>query len=133
MAKKRTATFLGPQLGLSIAGNHAYAYSGEQTLPNTTDITMLDFVSPSKNLKAEFGFAMNIINTSANDIQMQISFNGQVVFNLYETAAIDRGGNAGTFPSPTMIIPPHTHVEVMMRNDENVVVTGTAWIMAKVL
>jgi len=133
MAKKRTATFLGPQLGLSIAGNHAYAFSGEQTLPNTTEVTMLDFVSPEQNLKAKFGFAMNLTNQGATDIQMQILFNGQVVFNLYVAAAIDRYGNAGPFPDPTMIIPSQTNVQVIMRNDENVVVTGTCWIMAEIL
>ena len=62
MAKKRTATFLGPNKGLSIAGNHAYAYSGEITLPNATETTMLDFASSSENLKAQFGFAMNLKN-----------------------------------------------------------------------
>jgi len=118
---------------LNYIGKHAYAYSGELTLTNSTDITMLDFVSSGDPLKAHFGFVMNLIATSANDIQIKILLNGLVVFNLYETAAIDRGGNAGIFPDPKMIIPPFTNLKVIMRNDENVTVTGCTWISAEVL
>ena len=44
MAKKRTATFLGPNKGLSIAGNHAYAYSGVKQA-NTATYTLFNFTS----------------------------------------------------------------------------------------
>ena len=94
---------------------------------------MFEFLSPSKNLKAQIGFAMNLIASGAEDIQMQISFDDSVVFNLYETAAIDRNGNAGPFPNPTMIIPSETNVKVIMRNTESVTITGTSWITAEEL
>jgi len=44
MAKKRTATFLGPNKGLSIAGDFAYAYSGLQQI-NTTPVEHLLFTT----------------------------------------------------------------------------------------
>ena len=42
MAKKQIATFLGPNKGLSIIGNHAYAYSGPYQA-STTSVIVLDF------------------------------------------------------------------------------------------
>jgi len=124
-------SFTGAAQTLEFMGNGNWgAWSGEQTLTVSTDIVMFEFLSPSKNLKAEFGFAMNLIATGAGDAQMQITFDDSVVFNLYETAAIDRTGNLGSFPNPTMIIPSETNVKVIMRNDESTTVTGTAWITA---
>ena len=128
-------SFTGAAQTLEFMGNgHWGAWSGEQDLTATTDITLFEFLSPSKNLKAVFGFAANLTVTGANDIQMQISFDDAVVFNLYETAAVDRGGNFGAFPDPLMIIPSETNVKVIMRSDEaGVTPTGTAWITAEEL
>jgi len=127
-------SFTGAAQTLEYMGNgHWGGWSGEQTLTADTDIAMFEFLSPSKNLKAQFGFAMNLIASGAEDIQFQISFDNIVVFNLYETAAIDRNGNAGTFPNPTMILPSETNVKVIMRNTESVTITGTSWITAQEL
>jgi len=129
-----TNPFTGAAQALEYMGVGYWAgWSGEQTLTVNTEITMFEFLSPLKNLKAQFGFAMNLINQTATDQQMKIFYDDIVVFNLYESAAIDRYGNFGVFPNPHMIIPSGTTVKVIMRNDENVVVTGTSWITAQEL
>jgi len=112
MAKKRTATFLGPNQGLSIAGDHCYAISG--TFEATTaSQTMLSFMSPLvQYLDVIFqcnGF-INTSNITAGTMgAFVIKFNGVIVSLLKVT------GSAETSPydmTQNMIIPPNTNVEV---------------------
>jgi len=131
--EKATATtnVAATGLGIRYSGSGYWGgWSGDITLPVSTDVVLLDFTSPNINLLTEVMFSANLKNSSAGDIQFKITLNGEIVYNVYETAAIDRGGNLGTFPNPKLIIPPSTVVQIVMRQDENVVVTSAALLIA---
>ena len=108
MAKKYSPTFLGPQLGLSIIGTHAYAYSGNVTDPSSSspDTTMLDFYSPaSQYIKGKFQFEAN--NESSLVVDIVIEFNGQRIYD----SEFDASPSRGMWLTPLrVIIPPNTHV-----------------------
>ena len=117
-----------------MGGGYWGGWAGEQTLAQATDVNMFVFLSPLKNLAAQFGFAGNIINAGAsNDFQIKITFDDIVVYNLYQSGIIDRPGNMGSFPTVEMIIPSGTNIKVIMQQSENVVITGSAWITAQEL
>ena len=125
-------SFTGAAQTLEFMGAGVWAgWSGEQTLPVETDVTLFEFLSPLKSLMGKFGFAGNIVNGGAsNDFQIKITYDNIVVFNLAQSGVIDRPGNMGPFPTPRMIIPSGTNVKVIMQQSEDVVMTGTAWITA---
>jgi len=111
MAKKRAATFLGPNQGLSIAGDHCYAVSGTFEATTATQ-TMLSFKSGNYYSDVMFqcnGF-INTSNITAGTMgAFVIKFNGLIVSLLKVT------GSAETSPynmNQNMIIPPNTNVEV---------------------
>ena len=113
MAKKNIATFLGPQLGLSVVGDRAYAYSG--AIDTTTDpLIALDFVTGTYVFDGVLVFNGPIRATAAGGgidaATCQVSFNGQVVAlmktqtqNAYFLGQDD----------VRLIIPPRTHVVVV--------------------
>ena len=120
--------------GLIYAHNGYWAgWSGEETLAVNTEVKLFDFTSPNAYLLTEIIFSANIIATSANDIQFKILLNDLIVYNVYETAAVDRGGNLGEWPKPKLIIPPNNEVDIIMRQDESVSVTAAAIIIAREL
>jgi len=108
-------------------------WSGEEALPANTEVQLFDFTSPYSFLLTEIIFSANIIATSANDIQFKILLNDLIVYNVFETAAVDRGGNLGEWPKPKLILPPNSKVEIIMRQNEDVSVTAAAIIVAREL
>jgi len=106
MVKKRTATFLAPNKGLSIAGGHAYAYSGsiENAGTGGPDTTLLDFTTGDYLFVGTLDFT----NTArlSHDVYLNVSFNGIVVSALEENSD-DQGHFWYHY-----IIPPHTTVIV---------------------
>ncbi len=108
MAKKQIATFLGTGKHLSIAGSHAFAYSGNvldggTSGPNTT---MLDFYSPaSRYIKGKFQWEANHEGSFVTDITVEL--NGQIIYD----SEFDTNPNRGMWLTPLrVIIPPNTHV-----------------------
>jgi len=83
MAKKQIATFLGASKGLSILGEHAYAYSGSIINGVGETDTLLEFDTPKLYMitKFEVGFGGAKSN---DDSRVEIALNGvDVVANQY--------------------------------------------------
>ena len=110
MAKKNIATFLGPQKGLSIIGEHAYAFSGSFAAGSgPTDY--LAFATGGKEyIVGRFEMNADFAGTGGNDLAVIIKFNGINV--VYES---DIGNNylAGDCYFD-VVIPPLTSVLVQM-------------------
>ena len=105
MAKKNIATFLGPQKGLSIVGDHCYAFTG---VVETTAAfqTFLDFQSPGKRyIKAHLDVLWG--EFSGDSIEWNLLMNGVEVMDALNTHTANY-----YFPitHTDFIIPPSTHV-----------------------
>ena len=107
MAKKRIATFLGPQLGLSIAGTHAYAYSGVIGIDDN-ETTQLEFQTPDKVIRA-----LVIFNSLTTDkiFTHTIYFNDQEVQSYI---SLTSGGRRHV--ALDLVIPPLTVVKCTSAN-----------------
>jgi len=126
MAKKRTATFLGTQPGLSVTSSgHAYAYSGVITTGSQSeaDATCLKFTTGDYNSMLEVIWLSN--NVGNEDKFVDILLNGQSVFK----------GKYDASPSKNrpfqMLIPPHTAFEFKWgsgaSNDVTVILAGRVY------
>ena len=105
MAKKQIATFLGPQPGLSYAGEFVYAYSGTIEITGTTDpVSMLSFHTGKEVINAIFQF--QYVEAGGNDLNFFIDFNGNRI-------ASQSTGGAKEFyhDAIRLVIPPLTLVE----------------------
>jgi len=116
MAKKRIATFLGPNKGLSVAGNHAYAYSGKLALSNETKIA-LEFTTGNYLAVVDLFVGFDITGLqSGNEIGYEVFFNGTEVMDVmsnYSASWMITGGTA-----PKFVIPPYTQVRVDLFTDD---------------
>jgi len=119
MAKKRNATFLAPNKGLTItAGNQAYAYSGTFEASTTTAI-MFDFQTPDHVVEGEFTFNGQIRYDSGavgGYSVFKISFNGNVV-HISKCDTTNNDSPVQTFQK--VVIPPNTAVVVEGISGEN--------------
>jgi len=106
MAKKQIATFLGPQPGISILGNHAYGFSGsiQNAGSGSASTTLLNFQSAKHYIVSTIDFTTTL--SSAHDLYFDIALNGIIVSNTKEasTALIPMRFN--------ILIPPLTQVVV---------------------
>jgi hypothetical protein len=114
MAEKPIGTFLAPNKGLSIAGDHAYAYSGLIQVSDS-EVTHLEFTTGAEYLKGRFELqgATNIATIADGEVSgFVIYFNGEVI-------AQPKVGSAGeampTVEHYSVIIPPLTKVKVAVR------------------
>jgi len=117
MAKKRTATFLGPNKGLSIAGDYAYAYGGLFT-SSTTQTTELLFTTGKYVLVGVFqlnGPVDDDAPGSINKAMAKLTLNGTPICIIANAA-----GDTGPFDvQQNIIIPPNTEVKVEVVADGN--------------
>jgi len=112
MAKTRigsNAIFTGPQKGLSILGEHCYAYSGSVIVNNTT-VDCLAFNSGKHYMVVEFREGIDFTNVGTKFVGFTIKFNGTVILTNYHT--VETGGkNESNTPSTyQLVIPPLTNV-----------------------
>ena len=110
MAKKNTATFLGPNLGLSIAGDYAYAYSGTFSSLDSSQ-TMLDFTSPNATIvgRVHCNGAVNVAAVDAGLVDsFTVTMNGQTIALLKTETGSERQWAAWV----DVVIPPRTHMTV---------------------
>tara|TARA_R100000501_G_C2511580_1_gene42905 strand:+ start:52 stop:468 length:417 start_codon:yes stop_codon:yes gene_type:complete len=120
MAKKRIATFLGPQLGLSILGDHCYHYSGLWTSLN--EVVVTNFHSPNKNYIVGI-FQLNAQVDDDNpsvggECTANIRMNGSSVAILKASSDSSTGGLPGNNgATQELVIPPGTIVEVTVDTD----------------
>ena len=110
MAKKQIATFLAPNQGLSIAGDHAYAYSGTQGI-NTSAVTALSFTSGNFYLVGRIycNGGVTAGSSAGNLSGFNILFNGTSIGLLRTRTAADDSPDT---VYNDIIIPPYTEVQV---------------------
>jgi hypothetical protein len=113
MAKKNIATFLGPQLGLSVVGDHCYAYSGVIATAGSqsaaTD-TSLSFTSGKFYSKVRLTWSNDLGSVSANEFYL-VKMNGVIVYQA------ENEHNLDTVTNPLLIhliIPPLTNFETLV-------------------
>jgi len=104
MAKKQIATFLGPNKGLVTLGNHCYAYSGDVTVAQADQTTMLEFSTGSYYIVGSF----QVGSTSGSGVNsdMHLYLNDIIVMQG------EFGSTGPTYPTASeawdFVIPPHT-------------------------
>ena len=111
MARKQIATFLGPQLGISYLGEHAYAYSG---LLNSGDsgaeVTFLAFQTGKEYIFGKFQFFYATDDIQGSDMIYRIKLNDQNI-GQYNDVEEPRSNTDPHQPIP-IVIPPLTRVTV---------------------
>jgi len=115
MAKKQTSTFLGPQLGISVVGDHAYAASGSIADASTggANTTLLNFRTGNFTWIGTLDFTNTMI--ASNNVYLNIFMNGTLV-----SESIERTSSSLTKPIHfTFIIPPHTEFIVKWGNNHS--------------
>ena len=114
MAKKRIATFLAPNEGLSIVGSHAYAYNN---LPATTDdTTVLAFSTGEEYIIGWLQFNGYIKSNQpgvGTEGTCTMSFNGQRVLNFKTDTELET--SAPHSENQYILIPALTRVVVTLR------------------
>jgi len=116
MAKKQIATFLGPQLGLSVAKGFAYAYSGLKQIDDS-DVEHLNFTSGDYVFVGDLTMygPVDVANLALGDISACIvNFNGINLFQVKMDTENEDMTNPMVFP---IIIPPRTKVTVNILTD----------------
>jgi len=128
MAKKQIATFLGPQLGLTIVGDHCLAYSGSVNVEDGTsaDITMLDFRTGKYYALVDIVWTNSGISTDAFFEEVQL--NGVAVYLNHYDASPDKFEKQ---PVP-FLIPPLTHVKVLYGSGSSSAVASTVVLTGRV-
>jgi len=114
MAKKQIATFLAPNKGLSTLGNHAYGYSGEIEVDQTSP-EFFNFTTGDTYLVGEM--QINYYDIAGDDdMRYEIKFNGNLVMSYYVEYANRYSSPDNVIP---LIIPPRTAVIVTGYNDNS--------------
>tara|TARA_R100001086_G_C11801593_1_gene248988 strand:- start:452 stop:844 length:393 start_codon:yes stop_codon:yes gene_type:complete len=114
MAKAQIATFLGGQPGISIAGNHAYGYSGIIENSSSTVVPYLKFKTGKYYLVGEIAF----FNTEGgnSDTFLEIKLNGVIIVKARYAASTSNPSVNLEQPVP-IIIPPMTVFEGLLGTD----------------
>jgi len=109
MAKKQIVTFLGSNQGLSIVGDHAYAYNNLGA--NTTSATVLKFTTGSSYFVGTLQINMPFDYSSGADTTgyLEANFNGSLV-SLLTVGKASPDSVDSVYQD--LIIPPHTEVEI---------------------
>jgi len=123
MAKQQIATFLGPNLGLSVVSDHAYAYSGQVDLA-TTEKTLLSFTSGNYYFVGNWQMLYDWSGFSAGEsLGYTIKMNGNIIGRT-ELAKSNSALDSIMREVP-LIIPAYTVVEILGDTDAgNIYVTG---------
>jgi len=121
MAKERIATFLAPNKGLSIAGNHAYAYSGVITVASASsaDTTALKFTTGNNYFVGDLSLQSD--ENAGNILYTTASLNGSVIL-AWKWDLSSSSGQGTDWPQP-LLIPPNTEVEIKVGAGDTVVFT----------
>jgi len=116
MAKTKigsNATFSGTQKGLTIIGEHCYAYSGKISVANTA-IDLLEFNSGKGYIVCQVQMGYGQIS-GTDDYEYEITFNGIEVFAYVVNHSLsDIGSEPDNFMN--ILIPPLTKVTIRARN-----------------
>ena len=116
MAKKQIATFLGTQPGLSVLGDHAYAFSGavQDAGSGAASTSCLKFTTGNFYFVGTIEWVTN--NTGNENLYIDITQNGSSVY----AAEWDNSVNQINYDQPIrMMIAPRTDFEVKWGIDTN--------------
>ena len=108
------ATYTGSQLGLTVVGEDAYAYSGPVAVADTS-VTLLQFTTGKFYINANWigNYNQNVSETLASeDYRFTIALNGTRIASCESSDA--QGSARNTVLN--IIIPPLTEVKVEARN-----------------
>jgi len=106
MAKKQIGTFLGVQPGLSVLGNHAYAYNqGTSSSNNAADVSLLKFTTGNYYTIAELNYSDE--TTGGDKRLLKMTLNGATSW----TSNFDDTTGWANGPVVSVIIPGHTEFE----------------------
>ena len=107
---KQVATFLAPNKGLSVLGDHCYAYSGSVAV-GTAETTLLEFVTGKFYVVGRIHFSKNTFD--GDDMQYQLYLNNSVVLGFTDQySANDFADNS--YP---IILPPLTLIKATSNDD----------------
>jgi len=111
MAKKQIATFLGPQLGLSVVGDRCYAYNSLDF--SSTETTMLEFYSPSEIVVAKLSPTYSATDgaITSQDAYFRVYLNDVLVNTISASA-----NESAILQDYNFIIPPLSLVKVTGKN-----------------
>jgi len=118
MAKKRIATFLGTQKGLSVIGSHCYAYSG-LSASSTTEKNVLEFNSGDDYIVGAFTFtggATLTTVTSGNTSVWRITLNGELIALVKTETTNEDMPSSEIFK---IVLPPLTYIQIGLISDQN--------------
>ena len=115
MPKKQIATFLGTGNHLSIAGDHAYAYSGGVALTNDS-VECLNFTTGKESIMAKFYFTMDDDTLGNGKVAgFQIKLNGIII--AHQNEEYSDSYEAQIPKSIKFFIPPLTNVITIASTD----------------
>jgi len=113
MVKKRIATFLGTQQGLTVIKDHCYAYSGATVISDTDVHKLLSFHTGDSYMVVEFIFWRR--SWEDDDIAFYVELNGTQVLAWIGRVAEPQGTN-----QQIMVLPPRTLVEAYVDKQQQV-------------
>ena len=110
-------TFTGPAETLEFVGDHAYAYSGSQSIAGSgAETTLLEFRTGNHYIVGHFQFA--ILQDTPNDFFNKVYLNDSLITG-YLTTGAQTGTDANNYV--TFVIPPYSQVKATSTN-----IDGTA-------
>jgi len=110
MAKKNTATFLGPNKGLSTLGEHCYSFSGSITVAQNTETTLSEFQTGKFYIRGGVSIQGNFDSMGSSGLAVNIYLNGTKIVESETSASND---SVAPFDYPLQIIvPPNTEVKI---------------------
>ncbi len=114
--KKYIGTFLAPNKGMTIVGNHAYGYSGAVPVSNS-ETTLIDHMTGDNYFvgrwTGHFNQASNA-SVETEDYRFVLYLNGMQVMEL--VASDSSSQNRNNYRN--LIIPPNTNVKITCQNYE---------------
>jgi len=119
MAKKQIATFLGPQKGLTIAGDYAYAYSGT-VQASQSNATLLEFTTGKEIIVGEITCAGAVDNTDSETgciTAWTLTMNGLEVTNMKTETLQEDSPMFTVYP---ILLPPHTAIKLIVLSNTTV-------------
>ena len=118
MAKKRIATFLGPNEGLTIAGSHCYAYSGLLSV-DTSEYEIFNFTTGNYYTVGKFT-CNGAVRISLVDVGSITVF--QLKLNGSNTVGVKVDTNDKDMPAQgflEVLLPPNTEVILSANSSES--------------
>ena len=107
---KANAIFSGPQKGLTIIGDHCYAYSGDIAVSGS-NTTMLEFTTGKEYSIVQIEPHGLFSQIGQSQISIEVLLNGNSILHTFWDASLD----SSMFDMPTnLLIPPLSSVKITL-------------------